>query len=209
MTGLPGDGWTRARGRPVCNAATLGGSSLRSWAGRGRGDSRTRCRGTLVPRSGEAGDPGGRLRPSPLDRTGRARSPSPGGFAVGSRSSVPDHPLFLLACAAIVLLAAVDPPPACADAASPRAAIPAIVAAFASHPVVAIAEAHQLREAGDFYVALVRAPAFQRTVDDIVVEFASRQSQPLLDRYVVAGDSLPPDTLASIWRNTTKAASWE
>src|SRR5262249_12503951 len=31
----------------------------------------------------------------------------------------------------------------------------------------------------------------------------------LLDRYIVEGDSLPPDTLRSIWRNTTKAVSWE
>ncbi len=92
---------------------------------------------------------------------------------------------------------------------APQAAVPAIVSAFASHPVVAIAETHGLHQAGEFYEALVRDPAFQRAVDDIVIEFASRQSQPLLDRYVMAGDSLAPDTLASIWRNTTKAASWE
>lgn len=96
------------------------------------------------------------------------------------------------------------PAPAHADP-----AVAAIVAAFAHNQVVAIAEAHQLQEAGAFYLALVRDPEFQNTVNDIVIEFASGQSQPLLDRYVVNGDSLPPDTLRSIWRNTTKAMSWE
>jgi enterochelin esterase family protein len=96
-----------------------------------------------------------------------------------------------------------------AEAALPAPAIPAIVGAFAHHPLVAIAESHGLRQAGDFYIALVRDPAFLDAVNDIVIEFASAQSQPLLDRYVVDGDSLPPDTLRSIWRNTTKTASWE
>ncbi|HEY4100350.1 MAG TPA: alpha/beta hydrolase-fold protein [Gemmatimonadales bacterium] len=94
-------------------------------------------------------------------------------------------------------------------AARPQPAVAGLVAAFAQHPVVAIAEAHSLREAGDLYVALVRDPEFQRTVNDIVVEFASRQSQALLDRYVVAGDSVAEDTLRTIWRNTTKVAGWD
>jgi len=92
---------------------------------------------------------------------------------------------------------------------APVPAIPAIVSMFSTHAVVAIAESHGLRQAGDFYIALVRDPGFQRTVNDVVIEFASRQSQPLLDRYVVAGDSIPPDTLRTIWRNTTKVAAWE
>jgi len=74
---------------------------------------------------------------------------------------------------------------------------------------VAIAESHALRQAGEFYVRLVRDPGFQRAVNDVVIEFASGQSQPLLDRYVLDGETLPPDALASIWRDTTKVASWE
>lgn len=92
---------------------------------------------------------------------------------------------------------------------SPAPAIPVITAAFAEHPVVAIAESHAIRQAGDFYVALVRDPAFQRSVNDIVAEFASGQSQPLLDRYVLEGQPLEPGELSSIWRDTTKVASWE
>jgi enterochelin esterase family protein len=90
-----------------------------------------------------------------------------------------------------------------------RPAVAGLIAEFARHPVVAIAEYHQLPQAADFYIALVRDPSFQREVNDIVIEFASGQSQALLDRYVVKGDSIPPDSLRTIWRNTTKAASWE
>ena len=135
--------------------------------------------------------------------------PSASGTVLGRPLPLAATAISLLVVSALALLVASDTASAIAAPAEPRAAIPAIVAAFAAHPVVAIAETHGVHEAGEFYVALVRDPAFQRTVDDIVVEYASRQSQPLLDRYVVAGDSLAPDTLATIWRNTTKVASWE
>lgn len=95
------------------------------------------------------------------------------------------------------------------SAPSPRPAIAGLVEAFRTHAVVAIGELHGNRQAGDFYVALVRDPAFQRVTNDIVVEFASGQSQPLLDRYVLDGDSIPFDSLQSIWRNTTKVAAWD
>jgi enterochelin esterase-like enzyme len=91
----------------------------------------------------------------------------------------------------------------------PKSAVNAIVEEFTRHRVVAIAEAHGLRNAGEFYVSLVRDSAFERLAPDIVIEFASRQSQELLDAYVVRGDSIPADTLRTIWRNTTKVASWE
>src|SRR5262249_12416636 len=107
------------------------------------------------------------------------------------------------------LLALASATGAASPAPRPGPAIPALVAAFARHPVVAIAESHGIRQFGDFYVALVRDAAFQRTVNDVVIEFASRQSQRLLDRWVVAGDSLPADSLRSIWRNTIKVGAWE
>jgi hypothetical protein len=91
---------------------------------------------------------------------------------------------------------------------NPVDAVQGIVAAFQQHPVVIIGEAHWLRQAGDFYVRLVRDSAFQETVQDIVVEFASRNNQPLLDRYV-AGEDVPLEDVRRIWRDTTGAASWE
>ncbi len=91
----------------------------------------------------------------------------------------------------------------------PVDAVQGIVAAFQKHPVVIIAEArHGLRQMGDFYVRLVRDPAFQNTVQDIVIEFASRNNQPLLDRYV-RGDDIPMEEVRHIWRDTTKVGAWE
>ncbi|HYK12094.1 MAG TPA: alpha/beta hydrolase-fold protein [Gemmatimonadales bacterium] len=98
---------------------------------------------------------------------------------------------------------------AAAPSAHDSSAIHDVVHAFDSHQVVAIAESHGLIQAGEFYAALARDTGFQRVAPVIVIEFASRQSQSLLDRYVVAGDSLPPDSVTSIWRNTTKVAAWE
>jgi hypothetical protein len=86
--------------------------------------------------------------------------------------------------------------------------IQGIVAAFGRHPVVMIGEVHGLEPAGEFYVRLIRDRKFQQTVEDIVVEFASRNNQPLLDRYI-AGEHLPIEQVRHVWRDTTKVASWE
>jgi hypothetical protein len=83
-----------------------------------------------------------------------------------------------------------------------------IIAAFKEHPVVVIGEAHWIRHVGNFYIQLVRDAAFQGTVQDIVVEFASRTNQSLLDRYV-SGEELPARDVQRIWRDTTKVTSWE
>lgn len=87
-------------------------------------------------------------------------------------------------------------------------AIQGIVTAFEHHRVVMIGEVHALEPAGEFYGRLIRDRTFQETVEDIVVEFASRNNQPLLDRYI-AGEDLPSDEVRHIWRDTTKVASWE
>ena len=86
--------------------------------------------------------------------------------------------------------------------------IQGIVAAFEQHPVVMIGEVHGLEPAGEFYGRLIRDRKFQETVQDIVVEFASRNHQPLLDRYI-AGEDVPIEEVRDIWRDTTKVASWE
>lgn len=90
----------------------------------------------------------------------------------------------------------------------PQNAIRGIVDAFDRFPIVAIGEGHSLREAGDFYVSLVRDAQFQKRVNDIVIEFGSRRSQPILDRYVNDED-VPPTELQQVWRNTTKVFAFE
>jgi Haem-binding uptake, Tiki superfamily, ChaN len=91
---------------------------------------------------------------------------------------------------------------------SPIDAVKGIVNAFKRHPIVIIGERHGLRQAGDFYIKLVQDRSFDETVRNIVIEFASRQNQPLLDKYV-AGERLSIEQLRSIWRDTTKVGSWE
>lgn len=95
-----------------------------------------------------------------------------------------------------------------AESPKPIPALQGIVAALQEHPVIIIGEAHWLRQAGDFYIQLIRDHEFQSTVQDIVVEFASRNNQPLLDRYISGGD-VPIQDVRRIWRDTTKVASWE
>lgn len=94
------------------------------------------------------------------------------------------------------------------DALASNDAIGDLLAAYDRHSVVLVGESHWLRQAGDFYVRLVRDPRFARVVDTIVIEFASRQSQPLLDRYL-AGEPIAASELRTIWRDTTKVAGWE
>ena len=55
---------------------------------------------------------------------------------------------------------------------------------------------------------MVRDPTFRNTIQEIVVEFASRNNQPLLDRYI-GGEDVPIAEVRRIWRDTTKVASWE
>jgi hypothetical protein len=90
----------------------------------------------------------------------------------------------------------------------PVNAVQGIVAAFKQHPVVLIGEAHWLRQTGDFYISLIHDHEFQEMVQDIVVEFASRNNQSLLDKYI-AGENVPIEQVRRIWRDTTKVASWE
>jgi hypothetical protein len=98
-------------------------------------------------------------------------------------------------------------PPPLADA-EPEDAVRGVAKAFGRYPVVAIGEAHWLRQAGDFYRALVKDPAFQEQVNDIVIEFGTPRHQALLDRYV-AGEEVPAADLRRVWRDTTKVFSWE
>jgi hypothetical protein len=73
---------------------------------------------------------------------------------------------------------------------APEDSVRAIVRAFDDHQAVILGEAHWLQQAGDLYIRLVRETAFQSKVNDIVVEFCSRNNQPILDRYI-SGEAVP------------------
>lgn len=90
----------------------------------------------------------------------------------------------------------------------PLDGVTGVVQAFRRYPVVAIGEIHSIRQGGDFYDSLVRNPEFQNTVNDIVIEFASMRSQPLIDRYIDGGD-VSQEELRQVWRNSTKVFAFE
>jgi hypothetical protein len=85
-----------------------------------------------------------------------------------------------------------------------QAGVEALVAAFDSVPLVALAEAHGLQQEHDFLVRLVRHPGFARKANDIVVEFGNARYQAVMDRYV-AGEAVPGAELRLAWRNTTQS----
>ena len=95
-----------------------------------------------------------------------------------------------------------EPKPAGADRV-PEPAIPAVLAAFDKYEVVAMPEAHGLKDLDDFILTLGRTPAFTTKVNDIEVECGNSLYQPLLDRYI-AGEDVPFRDVRKVWRNTTQ-----
>src|ERR1700722_17465480 len=85
----------------------------------------------------------------------------------------------------------------------PEPAIPAILAAFDKYEVVAMPEAHGLKDLDDFILTLIRTPAFTTKVNDIEVECGNSLYQPQLDQYI-AGEDVPFVTVRKTWRNTSQ-----
>jgi hypothetical protein len=82
----------------------------------------------------------------------------------------------------------------------PREATGAIVAAFASHDLVAISDAHGDLQAQDFLRQLIQAPGLADVVNDIVVEFGNARYQEVVDQYV-RGDDVPLRAVQPAWQN--------
>ena len=97
------------------------------------------------------------------------------------------------------------------DTRTPRSieAVTAIVEAFRTHPVVALAEEHGDVRCHEFRLALIRDPRLPTYVNDIVVEFGNSLHQDVIDRFV-DGESVPDDRLKRVWQDTTQAhAIWD
>jgi hypothetical protein len=124
----------------------------------------------------------------------------------GSRSAFPRA---IWSCCAVVLLAAmslgqtkeVQKPPG-ADP-TPEPAVAAILGAFDKYEVVAMPEAHSMKDVDDFILSLIRNPAFPDKLNDIAVECGNALYQPILDRYI-AGEDVPLKEAQKAWRNTTQ-----
>ena len=107
----------------------------------------------------------------------------------------------LLAIAAATALAAA--PQDRAAPATPVPAVDAILAAFESHTIVALPDAHGSDRLHTFLLTLIRDPRFVRTVDDVMVEFGNARYQEIADRFV-RGDDVPEAMLRLVWRNSTQ-----
>src|SRR5690606_37278715 len=85
-----------------------------------------------------------------------------------------------------------------AQAGPAQPAIDGVLAAFETHPLVAIADAHGLYEEELFYADLVRDPRFAPDVGNVVVEFGAASLQPVIDRYV-NGEAVSYSELRQVW----------
>jgi hypothetical protein len=86
---------------------------------------------------------------------------------------------------------------------TPEFAASAVLSAFRQYEVVAMPEAHGMKDLDDFILALIRHPAFAARVNDIVVECDNSLYQPELDRYI-AREDVPFVTVRRTWRNTSQ-----
>lgn len=108
--------------------------------------------------------------------------------------------------AGIALLAAT-----CAAAAQGRygKVVEDVLAVWKSADVVCLGEAHGREYDSELRIALVRHPAFARTVRTIVIEWGNPVHQDLLDRFILDGAEMTREELAPIWRDASAAEAWE
>ncbi|MEO5741606.1 MAG: hypothetical protein ABIS29_13530 [Vicinamibacterales bacterium] len=102
------------------------------------------------------------------------------------------------ACCAVLLLCHST---AVAQTPTPVEPVAAILAAFKSHSLVAMSDAHGNEQNHAFRLSLIRDPRFPAVVNDIVLELGNAFYQDLADRYV-GGDEVPYSQLRQIWENT-------
>jgi hypothetical protein len=84
-----------------------------------------------------------------------------------------------------------------------------ILSAWKTADVVCLGEAHDRYYDNELRIALVRHPAFSRTVRAIVVEMANPVRQDLLDRFILDGAALSREEIAPIWRDAENPEVWE
>ena len=100
----------------------------------------------------------------------------------------------LLAVAAALLAGAAnaqnEPPSA---SATPLDPIAAILAAFATHDIVALGDIHHDLQLHELRMRLIGDPRFPDVVRDVVFEFGTPQHQDALDRYLDGGEVTPDD----------------
>jgi nicotinamidase-related amidase len=77
----------------------------------------------------------------------------------------------------------------------------AVLRAFTNHDVVMVGEIHSNKEEYNWYVSLIRTPAFADRVDDIVLEMGNSLYQQFVDSFVT-GENVSFEQVQKAWRNT-------
>jgi hypothetical protein len=87
---------------------------------------------------------------------------------------------------------------------TPSEPVAGILAAFKTHRVVGVPDAHRNTAIHAFLLSLIRDRRFPAAVDDVVVEFGNALHQDLVDRFV-RGEDVPYESLRRAWLDTTQA----
>ena len=95
----------------------------------------------------------------------------------------------------------------CADRATMSTA-DSLAARFGAHRFVFIGSTQGDLKIGQFLACLVTRPWFTQRVTNIVVEWASSGHQRLIDRYILALEPIPEDSLGPIWLDTDRPTLW-
>lgn len=89
----------------------------------------------------------------------------------------------------------------------PKSPAVAISRALDRSPIVEIGEVHQWAGEHRAVLDLLRRPAIQRRVDDVVVEFGNARFQGIMDRYI-GGLSVAQARVRRAWEQTTQGDVW-
>lgn len=84
-----------------------------------------------------------------------------------------------------------------------------ILEAWKTADVVCLGEGHGRQFDSDLRIALVRHPAFPKTVRVIAVEMANPVHQDLLDKFIIDVAPMTRAQLAPIWRDANSPELWE
>jgi hypothetical protein len=84
----------------------------------------------------------------------------------------------------------------------PVDAVTGVLAAFQTHDIVALPDAHGNAESHAFRLALIRDPRLAATIDDVIIELGNARYQDIADRYV-RGEAVRPEDLRRVWQDTT------
>jgi len=87
--------------------------------------------------------------------------------------------------------------------AKPVDPVDAIVDAFRTHSLVALADPHGNEQVHAFRLALIRDPRLAGVVNDVVIEFGTARYQDVIDRFI-GGEDVPYSALRHVWEDTTQ-----